>query len=73
MKNPKTAEQIDNNFRYHAPKEGQPEKYNALRSKAKELAEMINEICPDSREKSISLTELETSVMWANAAVARNE
>lgn len=34
-------EMIENNFRYHAPKEGQPEKYTALREKAKELAYMI--------------------------------
>lgn len=72
MKNDRTAQQIDNNFRYHAPQAGQPEKYTALREKAKEFAEAINELCPDSREKSIALTELETSVMWANAAVARN-
>lgn len=73
MKNERTAEQIKNNFRYHAPREGQADKYNALRSKAKELAELINDLCPDSREKSVALTELETSVMWANASIARNE
>lgn len=63
---------IENNFMYHAPKEGQPEKYHELREKAKELAYLIHELCPDSREKSVALTELETSVMWANASIARN-
>lgn len=72
MRNERTADQINNNFQYHAPKEGQPEKYNELRAKAKEFAEAINELCPDSREKSVALTELETAMMWANAAVARN-
>lgn len=28
---------------------------------------------PDSREKSLALTHLEDAVMWANAAIARNE
>lgn len=65
-------EKIENNFKYHAPKEGQPEKYHAIREKAKELAYLINELCPNSREKSVAMTELETSVMWANAAIARN-
>ncbi|WP_121640613.1 hypothetical protein [Virgibacillus sp. Bac330] len=66
-------EQIENNFRYHAPKESQVEKYTAIREKAKELAYLIDEVCPNSREKSVALTNLETSVMWANASIARNE
>lgn len=65
-------QQIENNFKYHSPKEGQPEKYTALREKAKEFAYLIDEMCPQSREKSLALTELENSVMWANAAIARS-
>lgn len=64
--------QIENNFMYHAPKAGQQEKYEAIRGKAKELAYLIDEECPPSREKSLAMTNLEESVMWANAAVARN-
>lgn len=66
------SKEIEKNFKYHAPKEGQPEKYNALRDKAKELAYLIDELCPDSREKSLALTKLEESNMWANASIARN-
>lgn len=65
-------EQIENNFMYHAPKEGQPEKYTALREKAKELAYLVEELCPNSREKSLAITNLENAVMWANASIARN-
>ncbi len=72
MRNEKLAEQIENNFKYHPPKDGQADTYNELRAKAKEFAELINELCPDSREKSLAITELETSVMWANASIARN-
>lgn len=72
MPNEKTTEQIENNFKYHTPKEGQPAAYTALREKAKEFAHLINELCPDSREKSLALTNLEESVMWANASIARN-
>ena len=64
--------QIENNFMHHAPKAGQQEKYEAIRAKAKELAYLIDEECPPSREKSLAMTKLEESVMWANAAVARN-
>ena len=72
MRNDKTAVQIKNNFQHHAPQAGQPEKYEQLRAAARNFAEAINELCPDSREKSVAMTELETAMMWANAAVARN-
>ena len=64
---------IENNFKYHAPKPGQPEKYERLREKAKELANLFDELCPNSREKSTAMTQLEGAVMWANASIARNE
>ena len=66
-------DRIENNFTYHPPKPGQPERYQKIREKAKELAVLIHKECPDSREKSVAMTELETSVFWANAAIARNE
>ena len=64
---------IEKNFTYHAPKEGQPEKYRALRDTAKEFALLIDSACPDSREKSLAITKLEECIMWANASIARNE
>ena len=63
---------VNNIFRYHAPKPGQQEKYEALRAKAKELAELMGELVPESRELSVARTELETAIMWANAGIARN-
>lgn len=66
-------EQIEKAFTYHPPKDGQPERYSALRDKARELAELIDCECPNSREKSLALTNLEQTIMWANAAIARNE
>lgn len=64
--------QLENNFKYHSPKEGQPEKYTAIRDKAKELAYLIDELAPKSREQSLAITKLEEAVMWANAGIARN-
>lgn len=63
---------LENNFMYHAPKEGQSETYELLRTKSKELAYLIDKLCPNSREKSISMTKLEEVSMWANASIARN-
>ena len=64
---------LDNIYTYHSPKPGQPETYQAIREKAKELASLIEEVCPESREKSIAHTRIEEAVMWANASIARNE
>ena len=64
--------EIEKRFTYHAPKPGQPEKYVLLRDKGKELAYLIQDNCPDSRERSLALTKLEEAIMWANAAIARN-
>ena len=63
---------IENAFTYHAPKDGQPEKYQAIRKKAKELAYLIQELVPPSREQSLAMTKLEECSMWANAGIARN-
>jgi hypothetical protein len=64
---------IEKRFTYHPPKDGQPKKYSQIRCEAKSLAELVAELCPESREKALALTKLEESVMWANAAIARNE
>lgn len=62
-----------NRFTYHAPKDGQTERYQFIRDTACSLAVLMNEECPESREKSLAITQLENAVMWANAAIARNE
>lgn len=65
--------EVELRFTYHAPKPGQPEKYTALREKAKDLATMIQAVVPDCREKSLAITRLEEVIMWANAGIARRE
>lgn len=68
------AADLANRFTYHAPKSHeQAEKYTWIRKEAHQLAILINEQAPDSREKSLAITHLEDAVMWANAAIARNE
>lgn len=64
---------IDKTFTYHAPFGSQPTRYAEIRSAAKNLASMIACCCPESREKSLALTNLQQSVMWANASIAINE
>jgi hypothetical protein len=71
----KTAVLLDNEkrFSYHAPFGTQISRYVAIRAKAKDLADMLVMLCPPSRELSTALTHLDSVVMFANAAIARNE
>ena len=64
---------ISNDFVYHPPKDGQAERYTALRQHAAGLAKHIVVDCPSGREQSLALTKLEEAIFWANAAIARNE
>lgn len=66
-------ENVDEIFTYHKPFGNQPERYVALREKAKELASLILSNCPHSRERSVALTNLQQTIMWANASIAINE
>ncbi len=64
---------LDNRFVYHTPKGNQEQKYENIRKNALVFAELINAMCPDSREKSLAITALEECMMWANSSIARNE
>lgn len=66
------VDRIKNNFSYHEPTVAQIELYSQIRNEAKNFAYRINDLCPDSREKSLAMTYLEQTVMWCNAAIARN-
>jgi hypothetical protein len=68
-----TDQEIDAVFTYHAPFGTQPARYTALRQAAKELARLVAKSCPESREKSLAITSLQATVMWANAAIAIHE
>ena len=68
-----TNEQIDNIFTYHAPFGTQQSRYVTIRDAAKELAHLINDACPESREKSLAITNLQQSVQMANASIAIHE
>jgi hypothetical protein len=68
-----TQERIKSAFTYHPPKGNQPERYVRLRERAKDLALLFAEECPESGELLLALTKLEEAIMWVNAAIARNE
>ena len=67
-----SAKDIEKNFTYHKPDEDKAVRYLNIRNTAKDMAYVIENVCPESREKSLAFTKLEEAVMWANASIARN-
>jgi len=64
---------LEHRFTYHQPSsEGVATSHEQLRRAYLILALRLNEYAPDSREKSVAMTALEDSLMWGNAAIARN-
>jgi hypothetical protein len=45
---------IENNFTYHAPKNGQDVKYMTLCGVGKDLAYLIKQLVPKSREQTLN-------------------
>jgi len=59
-------------FRYHpAATPGRAEQHNDVRASLLRVAQDLNDVVPEGREKALMLTKLEEAMFWANAAVAR--
>ena len=50
---------VDQVFKYHEPKPGQPEMYETIRVKAKDLARAILSLAPDSVDHDFTVEEVE--------------
>lgn len=59
-------------YEYHPSRPEDVAAYVRIRDKSKELALLLRELCPPSRELSIARTHLEQVGMLANAAIARH-
>lgn len=68
-----TMQHLEQRFRYHAPHGDQPKRYERIRAAALDFARVIVESCPSSAERSKALTDVDSAVMFANAAIARTE
>lgn len=65
---------IGHNLTNHPPtRDGIVADFEAIRSNAIILGEQIEAVCPMGRERSLALTNLEQTVMWAVASLARNQ
>lgn len=68
VEEPKDA--IENLFTYHAPSEEQKQLYLDIRSKAMELARVIDRCCPASPDRTVAIRKVREAVMVANASIA---
>lgn len=66
------AADIEHRFAFHAATtEEKRDAHTSVRQQCKQLADFINEKCPDGREKSLAITAIEEAMFWGNAALAR--
>lgn len=64
---------LDNWYTYHPPTESQVETYQAIRGKAKELAELFDSVAPPCADTTAAHRKLRDAVMAMNLAIACNE
>lgn len=64
---------IDKPYAYHKPSPEGHARITELREAFSEVAKVIEKACPNSRQKSVAITELETAAMWAIKAVVFND
>ncbi len=64
---------MEKTYAYHKPSASGLEKIKTLREAFSSLHNLIKEVAPESREKSIAFTNLETTAMWAIKAVVFND
>jgi hypothetical protein len=63
--------EVDDRFDYHAPTSERVAIHEAVREASRQLAHTLDAKLPEGREKALALTNLEQSLFWANAAIAR--
>lgn len=58
-------------FTFHKPDADGVHKMRTIRRHVRSLAEAIEMLCPESRETSHALTQLQTVMMHANSAIVQ--
>ena len=65
-------DEIENNFTVNILTQKGYENCQKIRETAKTLAYLIEELCPQSREKRIAMTKIEEAAMWARESITRS-
>lgn len=62
---------LENRFRFHPADDARKLAHEDVRTLCGKLADDLNRLVPDGREKALAVTNLEQVMFWANAAIAR--
>ena len=60
-------------YAYHKPSAVGVEKIQKVRQAFSDFHEVLEELCPKSRELSVALTHLETTAMWVTKSLVVND
>lgn len=64
-------ERIEHELTLHPPTSEQAQRMDKVRAQAKAFAHLVVELCPEGRELSLFLTEVDSALRWAIASIAR--
>jgi hypothetical protein len=64
---------IDKPYAYHKPSARGLEAITRLRELFSQVDQVIKEVCPNTRERSIAITNNEQTAMWAIKSVVFND
>lgn len=64
---------IAHRFTNHPPNHEAAARLDQITAAMIEAGELIEQVCPPGRERSLAITNLEQASMWAKAAIARNQ
>lgn len=64
---------IEHRFAFHAAsRQEKADEHTSARQGCRQLADQLNGLLPEGREKSLAITKLEEVMFWANASIARS-
>lgn len=65
-----TEADVENWFTYHPPREGQPDRYQAIRTQGLIMARLILELTPPGPDQAAAIRKVREAIFTANAAIA---
>lgn len=65
-------DELRSRFTFHKPDQKGIENMRSILSQVRQLAEVIDVLCPESREKATAFTQLQFVMMSANSAIVQS-